>query len=224
MPSRLLFAVLLVLVGAWPAGAATGVSAAAPLQFYVFSFTEVPIEEAAHDVVTGALAHDLRIDPGVDADVTFRAEGWYTEDALLRDFGTALLDQDVALVRTAAGAYVVVPRVNSPMLMARGGVVMRLDEPQTAALGAAPVDARESEDRPVRSWGGAAAALAAFFAGTAAGAAALLGGQVLYRRAERRRRPAAPLRLTDGGPSPPPAAEADPGDPDLIIPRFERRI
>lgn len=225
MLSRLLFALLLALAGATPAAASNGASAPEPLQFYIFSFTEVPAEEAAHDIVTGALAHDLEIDPAIDGLVTFRADGWYTEDALLRDFGTALLDQDVALVRTGAGAYALVPRVNAPMLMARGGVVMRLAEPQAAAPDAAPLDAGDAPDRPARWWEGAAAALAVFFAGAAAGAAALFGGQILHRRAdaEHRRLAPPPLRLTDQSRPPPPSADTSPVDPELVIPRFERR-
>ena len=107
-------------------------AAAEPLQFYVFSFTDTPVAEAAQDVVGGALAYDLTIDPAVDGIVTFRANGWYSSDALLKDFGAALLDQDVALMRTGPGAYAVVPRANVPMMLARGGSLMALPEPTTA--------------------------------------------------------------------------------------------
>lgn len=210
------------------AAAASPVSEAAePLQFYVFSFTDTPVDEAAQDVVVGALAYDLEIDQAVDAVVTFRADGWYSSDALLKDFGTALLDQDVALVRTGAGAFALVPRTNTPMLMARGGVVMQLAEPRTARAPAGVIADEEPPpvDRAPRWWEGAAAALALFFAGAVVGAAALFGGQVVWRRAEaERRRLSSPLlRLTDQRQTLQPPVEAARPDPELVIPRFENR-
>jgi hypothetical protein len=212
------------------AAAASPVSQAAePLQFYVFSFTDTPVDEAAQDVVVGALAYDLEIDQAVDAVVTFRADGWYSSDALLKDFGTALLDQDIALVRTGAGSYALVPRTNAPMLMARGGVVMQLTQPQSAREPVGLV--ADDEPRTVYAaspapwWDGAAAALALFFAGAAAGAAALFGGQVVWRRAEAERRRLSPplLRLTDQRETRQPPVEAARPDPELVIPRFENR-
>lgn len=198
-------------------------AAAEPLQFYVFSFTDTPVAEAAQDVVGGALAYDLTIDPAVDGIVTFRADGWYSPDALLKDFGAALLDQDIALMRTGAGAYAVVPRANVPMMLARGGVLMTLAEPTTARppVPAATVVAPSAVYGRNRWWDGAFTALLIFFGGALAGAAALFGGQTVYRRAEARGRIAAPLlRLTDQRQPvarPPEGAEAD---PDLVIPRF----
>ncbi|WP_426051811.1 hypothetical protein [Brevundimonas sp. SL161] len=201
-------------------------AAAEPVQFYVFSFTDTPVAEAAEDVVGGALAWDLTIDPAVDGLVTFRADGWYTGEALLKDFGTALLDQDIALMRTGAGAYAVIPRANVPMMLARGGVLMTLAEPTTArppvpAPSATAPTAVYGKDR---WWDGAFTALLIFFGGALAGGAALFGGQTVYRRAEARGRIAAPLlRLTDQRQPvsrPPEGAEAD---PDLIIPRFAPR-
>ncbi len=201
-------------------------AAAEPLQFYVFSFTDTPVAEAAQDVVGGALAYDLTIDPAVDGIVTFRADGWYSSDALLKDFGAALLDQDIALMRTGRGAYAVVPRANVPMMMARGGTLMTLAEPTTArppapaATAAAPTAVYGRD----RWWDGAFSALLIFFAGAVAGGAALFGGQTVYRRAEEKARIAAPLlRLTDQRQPvtrPPEGAEAD---PELVIPRFDER-
>lgn len=201
-------------------------AAAEPLQFYVFSFTDTPVAEAAQDVVGGALAYDLTIDPAVDGLVTFRADGWYSSDALLKDFGAALLDQDIALMRTGRGAYAVVPRANVPMMMARGGTLMTLAEPATAAppVAAAAVDAPVAVYGRDRWWDGAFTALLIFFGGALAGAAALFGGQTVYRRAEERARIAAPLlRLTDQRqPVARPPEGAEP-DPDLVIPRFDER-
>ena len=198
-------------------------AAAEPLQFYVFSFTDTPIAEAAQDVVGGALAYDVTIDPAVEGVVTFRADGWYSSDALLKDFGAALLDQDVALMRTGRGAYAVVPRSNVPMMMARGGTLMALAEPASArppvpvATAAVPTAAYGRD----RWWDGAFAALMIFFGGALAGAAALFGGQTVYRRAEERARIAAPLlRLTDQRRRLERPSEGADADPDLVIPRF----
>ena len=221
-------ALLALLLVAAPALAETPVAqpiaaVAEPLQFYVFSFTDTPVAEAAQDVVGGALAYDLTIDPAVDGIVTFRADGWYSSDALLRDFGAALVDQDIALIRTRPGAYSVVPRANVPMMLARGGALMTLAEPTTARP---PIPAAVAAPTAVygrdRWWDGAFSALLIFFAGALAGGGALFGGQTVYRRAEERARIAAPvLRLTDQRrpvARPPERAEAD---PDLVIPRFD---
>lgn len=230
LPMRLLrpalLALMLVAAPALAQAPATAPvpAAAEPLQFYVFSFTDTPVAEAAQDIVGGALAWDVTIDPAVDGIVTFRADGWYSSDALLKDFGSALLDQDIALMRTGPGAYALVPRANVPMMLARGGSLMALAEPTTArppvpAATAAPPTVVYGKDR---WWDGAVAALLIFFGGALAGATALFGGQTVYRRAEERARIAAPLlRLTDQRRAAPRLVEGAEADPDLVIPRFD---
>lgn len=230
MPVRLLITIVLGLtLGLATPAMASGSPlppAAEPLQFYVFSFTDTPAEEAAQDVIVGALARDLQVDPAVEGPVTFRADGWYSEQALLQDFGTALLDQDIALMRTGPGAYAIVPRANVPMLMARGGTLMRLPEPASARAPAPGATASDgTAARRTGWWDNAFAALVLFFAGAAAGAAALFGGQTVYRRArgEAVRLSPPPLRLTDQRLRLQPPADVAEADPDLIIPRFEDR-
>jgi hypothetical protein len=232
MPVRLLIAVLLGLtlgLAAPALAAAPSLPAAAePLQFYAFSFTDTPAEEAAQDVVVGALARDLQVDPAVDGLVTFRADGWYSDEALLQDFGTALLDQDIALMRTGPGAYAVVPSANVPMLMARGGTLMRLPEPASArAPSPAPASSagETSTARRAGWWDNALAAMLLFFAGAAAGAAALFGGQIVHRRAMAETARLSPplLRLTDQRLKLRPPVDVAEADPELIIPRFEDR-
>lgn len=230
MLTRFVIALVLTLVGAVPVAAAPTVPAvshaAEPLQFYVFSFTDTPAAEAAQDVVIGALAYDLQVDPAVDGIVTFEADGWYSGQALLRDFGTALLDQDLALIRTARGAYALVPRANAPMLMARGGVVMRLAEPvNTRPTFGSDDQGLAPTDGAARWWEGAVGALVLFLAGAASGAAALMAGFTVWRRAEARRlQMVAPLlRLTDQRTRLETPVEAARLDPDLVIPRFEDR-
>ncbi|WP_298160978.1 hypothetical protein [Brevundimonas sp.] len=228
LPMRLicpaLLALMLVAAPALAQAPATAPvpAAAEPLQFYVFSFTDTPVAEAAQDIVGGALAWDVTIDPAVDGLVTFRADGWYSSDALLRDFGSALLDQDIALMRTGPGAYAVVPRANVPMILARGGSLMTLAEPVTARppLPAATVAAPTAVYGKDRWWDGAVTALLIFFGGALAGATALFGGQTVYRRAEERARIAAPLlRLTDQRRPASRPVEGAEADPDLVIPR-----
>lgn len=228
MLTRFVIALVLTLVGAVPVAAAPTTpavsQAAEPLQFYVFSFTDTPAAEAAQDVVIGALAYDLQVDPAVNGIVTFQADGWYSGEALLRDFGTALLDQDLALIRTGLGAYALVPRANAPMLMARGGVVMRLAEPVTARPTLRPDDqGLAPPDGAPRWWQGAVGALMLFLAGAASGAAALIAGSTVWRRAKARQlQMVAPvLRLTDQSVRLETPVEAARLDPDLVIPRFE---
>lgn len=222
-------AVLVAFAAACPTAvlASSGAPVAAePLQFYVFSFTDTPAAEAAQDVVTGALGLDLTIDPAVDGVVTFRTEGWSGSEALLQDFGTALLDQDIALMRTGSGAYTLTLRNNVPVLVARGGMLMRLPEPAMPQRPpkTTPVAGSSVEAPPNRWWDNALTALLIFSAGAIAGAAALLGGQTVYRRARAKSRSAAPvLQLTDQREPADWQAEDTPSDPDLIIPRFEGR-
>lgn len=201
-------------------------AAAEPVQFYVFSFTDTPVADAAQDLVVGALAYDLTIDPAVEGTVSFRADGWYGGDALLKDFGAALLDQDVALMRMGSANYALIPRANLPMMMARGGVLMTLPEPTTtrppvpepSAVGPVVHDRR-------RWWESAVVTLSIFFAGAIAGAAALSGGQTVYRRVEARTRlTPPPLRLTDQRLRFQRPVEIDEveADSDLVIPRFDQ--
>ena len=202
-------------------------TAAEPVQFYVFSFTETPVAEAAQDVVVSALGFELDVDPATqDGIVTFSADGLYSGPALLQDFGTALLDQDIALVRTGPGAYALIPRANVPMLLARGGVLMALPSPVAPAVSgrvmseAAPVPVYG----PVRWWDGTMGGLLLFFAGALAGAAALFGGQSVYRRSGTPGPTSPPLlQLTDQRMPRRPSVETAEADPDLVIPRFETR-
>lgn len=202
-------------------------TAAEPVQFYVFSFNETPAAEAAQDLVVSALGNELDIDPAASKGVvTFSADGLYSGPALLQDFGSALLDQDIALIRTRPGVYALVPRTNAPILIARGGVLMALPSPTTRA-GSARVTS-EASPVPVygraRWWDGAGGAMLLFFAGALAGAAALFGGQTVYRRAP----PPGPispplLRLADQREHRGSSVETADADIDLVIPSFETR-
>jgi len=202
-------------------------SAAEPVQFYVFSFNETSAAEAAQDVVVSALGYELDIDPATPTGVvTFSADGHYSGPALLQDFGSALLDQDIALIRVRPGVYTLAPRMNAPILIARGGVLMALPSP-TASAGPAGA-ASEASPVPVygraRWWDGAMGAMLLFFAGAFAGAAALFGGQAVYRRSPTPGPTLPPvLRLADQREHRGPSVETADADIDLVIPSFETR-
>ena len=232
-PALLVTCLIVLALAAGPATAMVAGSARAPvspaaepLQFYVFSFTDTPVAEAAQDVVVGALAYDLTVDPATEGLVSFRADGWSTGEALLKDFGAALMDQDIALMRTGPGAYALIPRANMPMLMARGAVLMAPPEPTLTRSAAAQPEplARTAVYGRERWWEGAFSALLIFFAGALAGGAALFGGQTVYRRAEAQGRIAAPLlRLTDQRRRSERPSDGVEADPELVIPAFEDR-
>ncbi|MBB5745296.1 hypothetical protein [Brevundimonas variabilis] len=192
-------------------------------QFYVLSFNEAPIAEVAEAVVGGALSQDLAIDPALDGTMSFSAEGRFTPDALLQEFGTAALDQDVALMRSRAGALSLVPRSNMAAELARGSLLVAL--PPSGPAPATP--ALPAVTPPViygaaRWWEGPVGGLLIFLTGAASGAAALFAAQRLLQ-------PAGPasstlVRISHAVTVPDPAANRSaPEDTELTIPRFEPR-
>lgn len=190
-------------------------------QFYVLSFDDAPVSEVAEAVVGGALSQAVSVDPAIDATVSFQVEGAFTPQALLEEFGTAALDADLVLVRSRAGDLAVLPRGDLARELARGGALIARPEPSgtaRAAAVAAPVRAPITYGE-ARWWDGAAGGLLLFLGGVATGALALRSGQEWARR----RQPAAMTTTTRLTYQPTPMAEAAPGDPELIIPRFETR-
>lgn len=229
----LLFGLTLALTPAAPAFARPPVASPAvatplpdpaePVQFYVFSLNDTPVAEAAQAVVGGALSYDLDVDPAVEGLVTFRADGWYGSEALLQDFGAALLDQDVALMQTAPRTYALIPRANIAVLRSRGGVLMTRPEPAGARPPVpAAMEAPATVYGQARWWDGAFGGLLLFFGGALAGGAALLAGLIVYCRAQARPPVVSPrLRLTDQQSRDHPSAMVTTADPDLVIPRFD---
>ncbi len=199
-----------------PAGDASG-----PAQFYVLSFTDAPIPEVVEGVIGGALGQAAAVDPAVDGTMSFRAEGWFSPDALLAEFGAALLDQEVALVRSAEGDLALVPRSDIAPELARGAVLVTLATgPATRETTAAAASAPTAPIVYGRSrWrDGPVGALLIFVAGCAAGAGALVGGTLLRRRLAARAPAALRLRIAHAPPAPARPGEIE--DPELIIPRF----
>lgn len=191
--------------------------------FYLLSFEDAPVGEVAEAVVGGALSEAVAVDPAIDVTMSFQAEGAFTAEALLQEFGTAALDAELALVRSSAGDLAVVPRGDLGRELARGGVLVA--RPELVATASAP---EPSVAVPVREpiaygqarwWDGPVGGLLLFLGGIAIGALGLRGGQVWVLR----RRPVAVMtsgRLTY---QPTAMAETPPPDPELIIPRFETR-
>lgn len=201
--------------------------ASGPAQFYVLSFTEAPIAEVAEDVVGGALGLSIAVDPAVDGVMSFRAEGWFSPEALLREFGAAALDQEVALVRSRAGDLALVPRPNLAPELAAGGLLVALPLPGTATpgLAGAPTSPPAIVYGRDRMQDGPPGFLLVFLAGCVAGAAALLGGQTFRRRIEARHRlteASLPMQRLIHDPGTGDTASTALEDSELTIPRFDR--
>lgn len=222
---------LAILTGAGPAtarqdkaAAMVGTPAPASAQFYVLSFTDAPIVEVAEAVVGGGMALELAVDPAIDGTMSFQAEGTFTGEDLLRELGSATLDQDVALVRSRAGDLALVPRGNLAAELAGGGALVSL-APPVSVPGARTAPAPEAT--PIvyggdRWWDGPVGGLLIFLSGAAAGAASLGAGFKI--RAGRRRRRAAAVPTVMIAHLQSPATEPPREDPELTIPRFDDRF
>ena len=197
--------------------------ASGPAQFYVLSFTDAPVTEVIEAVVGGSLGQAASVDAAIDGTMSFRAEGWYSPDALLAEFGAALLDQEVAMVRSAAGDLAVVPRADIAPELARGAALLTTGTSLVTGASAAAAVAATGPAAPIvygdtRWQDGPAGALLIFLAGCAAGAGALAGGTLVRRRLAPRAPAASRLMIAY---APPPPASAPVEDPDLVIPRFD---
>jgi hypothetical protein len=191
-------------------------------QFYVLSFTDAPIGEVAEAVVGGALSRDISIDPAIDGTMSFSAEGAFTPEALLQEFGTAALDLDIALIQSRAGALSLVPRSNMASELAKGSSLVALAPPVPGS----PARAAATATPPIvygsaRWWDGPVAGLLLFLTGAVSGAGALFVGQRLLRPMEPRPSPAM-IRITHTAPAPDGSARGEGlEDLELTIPRFE---
>ena len=211
-----------------PVAVAVAVPAAAS-QFYVLSFTDAPVAEVAEAVIGGALGQSVSVDPAIAGTMSFRADGWFTGEQLMQEYGTALLDRDIAMVRSRDGDLALVPRADLPRELARGAALMALVEsspggtmpvaqavmPASQGPAAAPIV--YGQDRWWDGWIGATALL---LIGALSGAAALLTGQRIAARHRLSQR-VPPLTIVDRSArvAATPASE----DSELVIPRFEDR-
>lgn len=200
------------------AAAASGPAPAdGPAQFYVLSFTDQPIAEVVEEVIGGGLSQTASVDPAIDDIMSFQVQGVFTPDALLAEFGEALLDRDAALVRSSEGDLSVVLRANLANEIARGAHLVAVSAPALQTPRAPTFSAPASaivygRDR----WqDGPLGALLLFLSGALVGAASLRGGQIL--RARNAVRAPAPLMITH---EPQPVESTPVEDAELTIPRF----
>ncbi len=200
------------------------VSAQDPARFYLLSFTEAPIAEVAEAVITGGLNQDFTLDPAVEGSMSFQVEGAFTEQALLAELGTALMDQDAALMRARDGSLSIVARDNLGLSVTRGATLIALPGVLAAAPAQPDTNARRE---PIvygqdRWWDGAIGGLLLFLGGALSGAAALFAGQWIWRRRTLAATPLTPplLQLDHARPMEMDRDMARVEDDDLVIPRF----
>ena len=200
------------------------VSTPDPARFYLLSFTDAPIAEVAEAVITGGLNQDFVLDPAVEGTLSFQVEGAFTEQALLAEFGTALLDQDAALIRARDGSLSIVARDNLVLSTARGASLIALP---VAAIAPSSDTRTPTRREPIaygqdRWWDGTIGGLLLFLGGAMSGAAALFAGQWIWWRRSLTAAPSAPpmLQLANARPIEMDREMVWAEDNELVIPRF----
>lgn len=71
--------------------------------YYLISLERAPLDEAAEAVLIQSLGSTVIVDPGLEAQITFRVADSLTPAALAEQFSVALAEEDVALVRSGDG-------------------------------------------------------------------------------------------------------------------------
>lgn len=211
----LLLSTVVVLALAAPASAEVLDRAAiqAAPQYYLMSLPEGPVGEIADAVLGDALGLPFKIDPDIDATMSFQIDGLYAPTALAREFGYRLWNADIALVEKPSSGLWLIPKAKLAAAVSEGAVLVAppvgtaASQPATKATPSRVA----SVTRPSSSWSW----LAWLAAGWAAGAGTVLGWIQLRRR---RLWPTAllsapePISLNDD--------DADADANDLIIPIF----
>lgn len=83
---------------------ASVLAAAPPAQtYFLISLHRAPLDEAAEAVLIQALRSTVVVDPGLEAEITFRVAEAMTTTELAEQFSVALGEEDVALVRSGDG-------------------------------------------------------------------------------------------------------------------------
>lgn len=209
----LLVSAVAFLAMATPASAEVldGAAIQAPPQYYLMSLPQAPVAEIADAVLGDALGLPFKVDPDIDATLSFQIEGLYAPRALAREFGYRLWNAGIALVDTPSSGLWLIPRAKLATALSEGAVLVAPPVVAPVAPPAAAAAVRQptptASAPPSWSW------FAWLTAGWAAGAATVM---VLTRL--RRRRSGAPALL----PAPEPISlNADEEDADgLIIPVF----
>ncbi len=211
----LLLSAVVVLIPAAPASAEVldGAAIQAAPQYYLLSLPEAPVGEIADAVLGDALGLPFKVDPDIDATMSFQVDGLYGPTTLAREFGYRLWNADIALVEKPSGGLWLIPKAKLEAALSEGAVLVA---PPVGTAGsrptpivAAPTVTKVTSRSPSWSW------FMWLAAGWAGGAGTVLGWNRL-----RRRRPLPVALLSAPGPvslaDADETAEAD----DLIIPIF----
>lgn len=71
--------------------------------YYLISLERAPLDEAAEAVLIQSLGSTVVVDPGLEAQITFRVADSLTPTELAEQFSVALAEEDIALVRSGDG-------------------------------------------------------------------------------------------------------------------------
>ncbi|WP_426027591.1 hypothetical protein [Brevundimonas sp. TWP2-3-4b2] len=209
----LLLSTVVVLALAAPASAEVldGAAIQAAPQYYLMSLPEGPVGEIADAVLGDALGLPFKIDPDIDATMSFQIDGLYAPTALAREFGYRLWNADIALMEKPSSGLWLIPKAKLATALSEGAVLVAPPVGTAVSRPTPTVTAPRvtSVTRPSSSW--------SWFAWLAAGWAAGVGTVLGWTRLRRRRLwPTAllsapePISLND---------DSDDAD-DLIIPVF----
>ena len=209
----LLLSTVAVLASAAPASAEVldGAAIQAAPQYYLMSLPEGPVGEIADAVLGDALGLPFKIDPDIDATLSFQVDGLYAPKALAREFGYRLWNADIALVERPSSGLWLIPKAKLAAALSEGAVLVAppvgTAEGRPTPIATAP--RVKSVTRPSSSW--------SWFAWMAAGWAVGVGTVLGWIRLRRRRLwPTARL----SAPEPISLNDDDEDADDLIIPVF----
>ena len=209
----LLLSTAMVLALAAPASAEVldGSAVQAAPQYYLMSLPEGPVGEIADAVLGDALGLPFKIDPDIDATMSFQVDGLYAPTALAREFGYRLWNADIALVEKPSSGLWLIPKAKLAMALSEGAVLVAPPVGTAASrptpIAVAPRASKVTRRSPSWSW------FAWLAAGWAGGAATVTGWRWL------RQRRASPTALLSR-PEPISLNDDDEDADDLIIPVF----
>lgn len=178
----LLLSTVVVLALAAPASAEVldGAAIQAAPQYYLMSLPKAPVGEIADAVLGDALGLPFKVDPDIDATMSFQIDGLYAPTALAREFGYRLWNADIALVEKPSSGLWLIPKAKLAVALSEGAVLVA---PPVGTAASRPTQIATaprvtSVTRPSSSWSW----LAWLAAGWAGGLGTVLGGSWLRRR------------------------------------------
>ena len=209
----LLLTAFMVLALSAPASAEVldGAAIQAAPQYYLMSLPEGPVGEVADAVLGDALGLPFRIDPDIDATMSFQVDGLYAPTALAREFGYRLWNADIALVEKPSSGLWLIPKAKLAAALSEGAVLVAPPVGTSASrptpIAVAPRPTKVTPPAPSWAW------FAWLAAGWAGGAATVTGWSWL-----RRRRASAAVPLSSPEPISP--IDDDEDADNLVIPIF----